>query len=437
MEAFDSGEPASDLASVFSWSYRRLSEPAARLLRAISHLPRADIALEAAASAVGWRRRATRTAASELCRANLLLEPAPGRFALHDLVHAYGLSRAEELDSPDERRRARVRIYEHYSRTAQDAAALLRPHRAPPPAGPPVPGVSTVHLSDDDHAVRWFDLERAALRALSHSAVRERDDQVAAQLARAQAPFLERRASWTDLAAVGRIALDATRALDDGAGQLDALSILGRAHLRRGDVQGARACHDEALRLAVRHGDPAKIAAAHFDLAVLEDTEGSPAASLRQATQARLHYRAADDAAAEAYALNAMGWDHIQLGEPERAVAYCHEAIGHCRKRGSRHGEAATWDTLGLAQHLLGEHGQAVDAYREGLALVAETGDQALEAAMLDRLGDALTAGGDAQAARETWHRAMRVVDAGEVRGVEWTAQLRAELNSKLAAAAE
>lgn len=145
----------------------------------------------------------------------------------------------------------------------------------------------------------------------------------------------------------------------------------------------------------------------------------------------------ADDAAAEAHALNAMGWDHIQLGEPERAVAYCHEAIGLYRRRGSRHGEAATWDTLGLAQHQLGDHGQAVDAYREGLALVVETGDQALEAAMLDRLGDALTAGGDAQAARETWHRAMRVIDAGEVRGVEWTAELRAELNSKLAAAAE
>ena len=391
--------------------------------------------MEAAASAAGWTRRATRTAASELCRANLLLEPTPGRFGLHDLVHAYGLRRAEELDSPDERRRVRVRIYEHYRRTAQDAAALLRPHRAPAPAGPPVPGVSPVRLSDDDHAVRWFEPERTALRALLHSAARERDDRVAARLALAEAPFLERRASWTDLAAVGRVALDATRTLEDGDGQLDALSILGRAHMRRGDVQGARAYHDEALRLAVRQGDPAKIGAAHFDLAVLEDTEGDPARSLHQATLARAHYRAADDAAAEAYALNAMGWDHIQLGEPERAVAYCHEAIGLYRKRGSRHGEAATWDTLGLAQHQLGDHDQAVDAYREGLALVAETGDQALEAAMLDRLGDALTAGGDAQAAREAWQRAMRVVDAGEVRGVEWTAQLRAGLNDKLAAA--
>jgi tetratricopeptide (TPR) repeat protein len=433
LEVLDGGEPASDLASVFSWSYRRLSGPAARLLRVIGQLPRTGIALESAASAMGWTRRATRVATSELCRTNLLVEHAPGRFVVHELLHAYARSRAAELDSPDERKQVQARIRDHYVRTAQDAAALLRPHRRPTAEIPPLPGVTPVRLADDGQALAWFDVERSTLRALLHSAASEQTHEAAGRLARAMAPFLERRALWTELGSVGRIANDAARALDDVVGQQDALSILGRAHLRRGDHDGARVCLAEALRLATERGDTAEIAAAHFDLAVLEDTTGNPAASLCEVTLARNHYRAADDEAGEAFALNAMGWDHLQLGQPEQAMAYCQEAIALYRKHGSRHGEAATWDTLGLAQHTIGHHDRAVESFREGLALVGDTGDRHLEALLLDRLGNTLTAQGDRQAARQAWRRVLRVVDASDERGVEWTAPLRAMVNTKLA----
>ena len=428
LDELNGGEPLSDVRSVFSWSYRRLSERAARVLRVLGQHPRADLSIEAVASAVGWPKRQARIELSELVRAHLVTETVPGRFFIHDLIHAYARCLMAEIDPTSDQRETVARIRGHYLRTAQSAAFLLRPHRGLPQSPRPMDGVRPVPLADERQAVAWFTAEHRALSALLDTAAREGADTATWQLAAAMAAFLERRALWSELATAGTLGRVATQRLGDTAGYIDSLSMLGRARMRLGHYSVALECYETALRLADEHDDHAGQAAVHFDLALLNESEGRYAASLEHVTRARHFYQSIGNQAGEAFALNAMGWDHIQLQQPRSAVSYCEEAIVLHKKVGNHYGETATWDTLGLAHHLLGCHDEAINCFRNGLALVRGTGDRHLESLLLYRLGESCDAAGDPKAAQEAWHQALSMEDDMNHTDNGWAHRIRARL---------
>ena len=87
--------------------------------------------------------RQAREALTELTRTHLLAQPAPGRFAFHDLLRAYATELAHALDLEAERRQALNRLLDHYLHTAHIAALLLHPRWEPiAPAPPHASGVS-------------------------------------------------------------------------------------------------------------------------------------------------------------------------------------------------------------------------------------------------------------------------------------------------------
>lgn len=435
LDLLDAGEPTSDVRSAFAWSYDRLGEDAARMLRVLGQLPRvAGAGVAAAASAAGWPPPRARRALRELTRASLVLEPAPARFTLHDLVHEFAADRGADLDPPSDRARVRARIVHHFLSTAVAAAVLLRPHRPSPAIGEPPAGVAPEPLTDGAAAVAWYAAARPALLTLIRQADRDGADLVAAQLAAGLAPYLERRAQWPQLAAVGSVALAAATRLDDPVGQLDALSMTGRAHMHQDEHGRALDCYTRALRLATRLGKPAELAVAHFDLALLSDSQGRPAEALEHVSRAHRHYRAAGDRAGQAFALNAMAWDHIQLDQPDRAPDLCRQAIALYREVANPHGEAATWDTLGLAQFQLGRYDEAARSYRAALAPLAGTGDHHLHVLVWYRLGTAYDASGDRPAAREAWRRAGALLDTVNEGGESWTEGLRTAIDERLSA---
>ncbi|HEU4423406.1 MAG TPA: BTAD domain-containing putative transcriptional regulator, partial [Pilimelia sp.] len=89
LDAFDSGDTATDVRAVFSWSYRALSPDAARLFRLLGIHPGPDISTPAAASLAGIPPDQARPLLAELARAHLITEHRPGRYAFHDLMRAY------------------------------------------------------------------------------------------------------------------------------------------------------------------------------------------------------------------------------------------------------------------------------------------------------------------------------------------------------------
>jgi hypothetical protein len=89
LDAFAGMDEATDVRAVFSWSYRKLGTPAARLFRLLSSYPGLDLDAESAAGLIGVPPDRVRPMLAELARANLLTERAPGRFTWHPLLGAY------------------------------------------------------------------------------------------------------------------------------------------------------------------------------------------------------------------------------------------------------------------------------------------------------------------------------------------------------------
>ncbi|WP_112140458.1 hypothetical protein [Glycomyces dulcitolivorans] len=89
LDALADSDPATDLRAVFASSYQALSSGSARLFRLLSLHPGPELSLALAASIAGAALKPTQRLLTELTRANLLVEPRPGRYAFHDLLRAY------------------------------------------------------------------------------------------------------------------------------------------------------------------------------------------------------------------------------------------------------------------------------------------------------------------------------------------------------------
>jgi hypothetical protein len=91
--------PHADVRSVFAWTYRMLTPPAAGMFRQLGRHPGYDITATAAAALAGLGLGPAAVILAELARAGLLTEFTPGRYTCHDLLRAY----AAELFSRSKR----------------------------------------------------------------------------------------------------------------------------------------------------------------------------------------------------------------------------------------------------------------------------------------------------------------------------------------------
>lgn len=98
LDAFDGGDPATQLRAVLSWSYATLSPPAARLFRLLGAGPGTEISAVEATDLAAVSLREARRLFGELTRASLLIERAPGQYTCHELPLAYA---KELLDADD------------------------------------------------------------------------------------------------------------------------------------------------------------------------------------------------------------------------------------------------------------------------------------------------------------------------------------------------
>jgi DNA-binding SARP family transcriptional activator len=94
LDVLSTGDAATDLRSVFSWSYQELSDPAARMFRLLGAYPDPDITPAAAASLAGLPAGRARQALAELTAANMITQSTAGRYAFHDLLRAYAADQA-------------------------------------------------------------------------------------------------------------------------------------------------------------------------------------------------------------------------------------------------------------------------------------------------------------------------------------------------------
>jgi tetratricopeptide (TPR) repeat protein len=411
LDVFETGDAATDLRAVFSWSYRRLPAAAARLFRLLGLHPGPDISVAAAASLAGNPPAAVRPLLAELTRAHLLTEPASGRYSCHDLLRSYAAELAHAGEGEDDRRAAVHRVLDHYLHTALAADRRLLPQREQIAIVPPGPDVTTVDHADPERAQAWFTAERPVLLAAVDLAGSAGFDTHAWQLAWVLTTFLDRRGHWHDWARIQQAAIAAAGRLADRPGLARAHYDLGRAYARLGRYDLADAHLRQSLDLSVALGDQVNQAHTHLTLGSVAERQGRRECALAEAQQALELYRAVGHRAGLARALNAAGWAHAVLGDHRTALANCRAAVDLFPEIGDRVGEAHAWDSLGYIQHQLGDHPDAIACYRRAADLFHDLGNRLDESGTLTRLGDVHEAAGDHDAAHRVWQQAVRTLD--------------------------
>jgi tetratricopeptide (TPR) repeat protein len=397
----------SDIRAVFSWSYRSLSTGAARLFRLLALHPGPTAGVSALASLAALPLAEARALAAELAHANLLAEPAPGRYTCHDLLRAYSAEQARAVDPEPERRAATRRLLDHYLHTAHAADLRLDPHRDPIPLPPAAPGVHQEPVTDHGAALAWFDTELSALLAT----VDEATDLHACRLARGMAHYLERRGHWHHWAALQERVLAAARRLGQEGEIAHAHRGLGRVTVHLGRTEEALAHLTRAMDGYRAAGDVAGQGRVCFDLSWVAVRQDRAADALAHSREAYRLFTAAGNRSGQGRALNNIGWCLTWVGRHEEAVDDCRRALDVLEEIDDRFGAADGWDSLGHAQHALGRYREATESYARSHTLWRALGHRYQEADLLARLGDTQAAAGDPGAAAESWHRALEILD--------------------------
>ena len=408
LDGLGTGDPATDVRAVFSWSYQSLGPAAAGLFRLLGLHPGPDVSVPAAASLAGVPPSEVRPLLAELTRSHLVAETHPHRFSLHDLLRAY----AGELARAPEREAAVRRMLDHYLHSSHAATQRLNPHRDSIVLDAPEPGTTPEEPMDYEAAMAWFDVERPVLLSAVDRAAVDGLHTLTWQLAWTLSTFLYRRGHWHDWVAVQRAAVTATQQLADSPAQARAHRLLANAYVQIGRFADAQTELRQALDLHRAAGDQIGRAHTHHNLAQVCERQGNYTEALGHAQQALDVYRVADHRTGQANSLNAVGWFHALIGDYPRALAACQESLDLHRALDNGYGQAATFDSLGYVHHLVGDHDQAISCYEQALELERELGDRYIEATTLAHLGDAHCAAGRAEAARTAWRHAVSILDA-------------------------
>ncbi|MFC0527749.1 ATP-binding protein [Phytohabitans kaempferiae] len=412
LDPFTGGDPAADVRAVFSWSYRLLDPDDAQLFRLLSVHAGPDLTAPAAASLAGVPPAVAARRLATLTRAHLTAEPAPGRYAMHDLLRGYAAELAA-TDPPDERRAATGRLLDHYLHTAHAADRLIYPELAVPSAEPPppVPGVTPEPLGDPEAARAWLAAERDVLLLACHAAARAGFDEHAWRLPRAVANHLDTIGHWHDVISIQRVALAAAERLDDRGAEAGAHQALAAAHGRLGDDATAYPHYERALERYAQLGDHLGEAHVHRGLGGLCHRQGRYDEAFEHNQRALNRYEKLEHRNGQAMTLNNAGWLHAQRGAYDQALADCQRAVALLRETGDRHAEAATWDSLGYIHGHLHQPERAAACYARAIDLYRTLGDRYNEADTLRNLATLHESTGDADAATAAWRAALRLLE--------------------------
>jgi DNA-binding SARP family transcriptional activator len=361
---FAGTDPMVDVRSVLSWSYHALSPTAKRMLRLLSLHPGTTIGLAAAASTAGVSLDQTVATLRELASASLVVEELPGRYSMHDLVHAYAAELREEAD--DE---AAVRLRDHYLQTAHVADEFFVKAGERPPRPEALPGVSVHPVDSYEAAVAWFNDEHTALMALIEHAPAEWSWQAAWVMRH----HLDWGGYWDDLAAVSRIA----EQRGSPRGRAYGLRGLARVASQRGYQNEAVDLLNQALALFRQIQDNTSMAYTHRQLTGVLQLANRDVESIGHAESALELFRETDGKAGAGGALVALAWALTRAGRLQEAIDVGMQALPLVEDSGERYSTALVYQAIGRASHNLGRYDDAasyrhkgIEAYRSIVAVM-------------------------------------------------------------------
>ncbi|MBB5957303.1 hypothetical protein FHS29_003896 [Saccharothrix tamanrassetensis] len=261
LDVLDDDNVGMSLPTVLSWSHRALSAQQARALALLGLAPGPDVGLPVAANLLDLPVPTTRQVLRTLEDLHLVVQHAPARWSMHDLVKLYAAGIAEQDTDDTGQDAALCRLVDFYLHTAHLADRLLEPHRSPIHLDPPTPGCRPHRIADGSSALAWFSAEHPNLLAAQQLAAERGHDTQAWQLAWALDDFHHRGGRLHDAVAVWRIGLRAVERTGDRAALVLAHRLLGGTATYTGLHEEAMTHLSRSLELAEEAGD--RLARAH------------------------------------------------------------------------------------------------------------------------------------------------------------------------------
>lgn len=332
-----SDDPLTDVRAVFSWSFRALSEPAARLFGLLGLIPGPDISVHGAANLADVPVATARRLLETLAAAHLLTPTGSGRYGMHDLLRVYAVELAASRESAQNRHAATTRLLDWYLAMSKIATDHINPNRRQLPGDPPEPVAPGPELPDDAAARAWVEAERANLVAAVELAADGDWPRHAWQLPSHLYSFFFDSGYIDDWIGINDRALVSARRTGDEYAQGELLHALGTASMILGR-------YDEAL------------------------------GHLTQALELR---RSIDDRRGEAATLNSIGSLHHRMQRYDSALAALRAALEVNTQTGDRFAQTLNLANMALASGSLGRYRDAIERFGEVTVRLEELGNKA------------------------------------------------------------
>ncbi|MFJ2864029.1 tetratricopeptide repeat protein [Kitasatospora sp. NPDC087314] len=325
----DDDSEADAVRAVFTWSYRALPAPAARVFRLLGLHPGPEFGTAAAAALTGHTHRRVQKYLDLLAGAHLLEQTGSARYQFHDLLRAYAADQARREESPGQQQAALARVAQWYLHTA-DAAVRNVQHLYPSRiAGPPEPAVEPLTFTGYAQATDWYITERTNLLALARATAAAGLDEITWQLPATLDPLHDAHSAVEDALETARLGLAAARRLSDHRAEATMHQILGYAHRKRNRLGPATDCFRAAFDIHQQIGER---------LGMLE-------------------------------AANSLGRIHLELRELNTAVEYLERTLVLAREQGQQEWSAVALDNLASTYREMGQPEKAADLARQALEI--------------------------------------------------------------------
>ncbi|MEV8063405.1 tetratricopeptide repeat protein [Streptomyces antimycoticus] len=357
-----------EIARTFEFSYRWLTHVQQVAFRRLGLHIGSEFSSYVAAALAGMSLSETEHLLEDLLNHNLIQEPAPHRYRIHDLLREYARTLANTEEQQHQRAQATDRLIDAYLYMADLADRLVYPHRPRTPVE--VPRIPETPAWDDQTAARgWLALERENLLIMAEHA-------------------------WTT-GQPRRAAL-----FSHVLGGLLAAERLGPA---------AESLHRRAISHWRSSGENMAEARSLIDLCLVYSNTGRYPSAIRSAERSLSLARAQKDDEVTAEALHQLAIPHRSQGQFKKALALQREALDIRCRIANVHQMARSQNNLGITQLQLGNYDAAQVFFQEALEGFKASEDKRSQGLIFNNLGDLYLATEKPDQARSSYEMAMEI----------------------------
>lgn len=399
-----------EIRPVIELSYRELDEPLQRIFRLLSHHPGHDFTPAIVAALADIPDHEASNALESLQDKNLIGQPTPGRYELHDLLRVFATEAAESTPEPDPGAPL-TRLANWGVRTGYAAAlaintpllTILEPDIADKP----------IRFGTYDLGLAWLDKEQHNLAAIQQAAAQSGLHQRVWQLALIHKQFCLVRYRAPDFLGMHQLAVESARACGNRAAEALMLTELGGVYWLSGHFEEADAAYVQAGQAYRLLDDDAGLGSVLVNRGAVAGSRGRKEQAIELFTEALgvLQDQDAHARRSQATALMNRGFCLESVGRLQEAITDSEDALAIFESIGDLRNQGLVLGNLSEFALASGDIDRAHGLCHEQLEVGWRLDDKFLQAQAHFLIGDTQAAAGQPAQARREWREALELYE--------------------------